>query len=587
MFICRVPIFAMFYLTLFSLLVPLLYRYIQRYRCKLTFSRGKFYNIAAWLLGCTSIIMLIFVFHSVLRLPLDPYLDVEFAHVGLVQANSVRLYVRYPLLESQNGPMNISVNYWKIDDSSTSKISEAVMLEHGTDFTGFVNLRNLDANTTYLYQWKSEDGAVLKFNSCGRRFYKDTRWIGSYIAPRETSCDNQSQFSFRTACGSVDNCQFSFSFGSCMAPNFPYGQSLPGLDNMANYDLSFFLSLGDFIYADFPVFSSKSTDFFRSMYRHVFGQPDSAKLFAKTALIATIDDHEIQNNWDSSMDNERYLHAIDAFHSYIGTYSNSSTGAGLEFEFEYGPAAFFIMDSRTFRRNEAEDGSSVAYNDPAKTVTGYPQKQILFDWLLKVNQTHPFKIITSSVPFTFNFRNSDTWYGYQYERNEIAGFINKNGIENVIFLTGDRHQVGAVKLHFDDEKTPIHDFSVSPISQFFAPVKFYYFDAMEASKMTDKEKSDWNNMAITSSNPNVRWRWDETLFFTPYMGNYVFGKVDIDSTGKMAAEVGCSQGKKDVFLLCIIAHSPMSGAVYSGKIHDVCLNQNKGDTVIYSQAICA
>ena len=64
------------------------------------------------------------------------------------------------------------------------------------------------------------------------------------------------------------------------------------------------------------------------------------------------------------------------------------------------------------------------------------------NWLLNGlrNSTARFKFIISEFPITVTyFRSNDVWEGYGRERQEVLDFIQNNGIQNVIFLTGNNH----------------------------------------------------------------------------------------------------------------------------------------------------
>lgn len=74
----------------------------------------------------------------------------------------------------------------------------------------------------------------------------------------------------------------------------------------------------------------------------------------------------------------------------------------------------------------------------ARPLLGDPQKNWLLNGLR--NSTARFKFIISEFPITVTyFRSNDVWEGYGRERQEVLDFIENNGIQNVIFLTGNNH----------------------------------------------------------------------------------------------------------------------------------------------------
>lgn len=150
------------------------------------------------------------------------------------------------------------------------------------------------------------------------------------------------------------------------------------------------------------------------------------------------------------------------------------------YTFNHGTASFFMMDSRRFRSdNFAPDG-------PEKTMLGKTQKADLLKWLRKDEPGVQWKILVTSVPFTKNWRfgSEDTWAGYLHERREILDEMWKVGAEGrggVIILSGDRHEFGATAFppppesptHEHKQAATVHEFSCSPLSQFYIPKRTY------------------------------------------------------------------------------------------------------------------
>jgi alkaline phosphatase D len=119
------------------------------------------------------------------------------------------------------------------------------------------------------------------------------------------------------------------------------------------------------------------------------------------------------------------------------------------------------MDTRAERSNEQ------LVDGPEKTMLGLQQKDALFEWLGRVNETATFKFLISSVPFNSLWGkpdgHKDTWAGYRHERNEIMDVL--EFVPNVVVLSGDRHEHLAVQL-----RETVTEFSTSPLSQFYVPV---------------------------------------------------------------------------------------------------------------------
>ncbi|WP_162305868.1 alkaline phosphatase D family protein [Oleisolibacter albus] len=100
---------------------------------------------------------------------------------------------------------------------------------------------------------------------------------------------------------------------------------------------------------------------------------------------------------------------------------------------------------------------------PAGTLLGGPQK----DWLKRTlaGSDATWKILASSVPFLpmridmaeINPKaetlvlTADAWDGYPTERQELMGWLRRQGITNVVALTGDHHQTFAGLIYEDYE----------------------------------------------------------------------------------------------------------------------------------------
>jgi alkaline phosphatase D len=208
-----------------------------------------------------------------------------------------------------------------------------------------------------------------------------------------------------------------------------------------------------------------------------------------------LDDHEIANDWDGNTTGV-YSAAADPWHNYQTAINppraRAAGGYGLPrpaatyFEFTQGPASFFMMDTRKYR----DSSSELSVNSTEKSMLGPEQ---LADLLAFLKKPEPkgvkWKIIASSIPFTKNWKvNSlDTWAGYLSERQTILEAMWDVGLRGgvgVIVLSGDRHEFAATAFPPPaGGKWPIsstvHEFSTSPLSQFYLPVRTY--------KQTDSE----------------------------------------------------------------------------------------------------
>lgn len=293
---------------------------------------------------------------------------------------------------------------------------------------------------------------------------------------------------------------FTFLTSSCIKPRFPYNPldhalAIPGFRYMADVMKSipggaqFMLFLGDFIYIDVPKRFGTKVEDYRREYRQIYSSPDWPAVGQNLSWIHVLDDHEISNDWDKNTTSV-YTAAVDPYNHYqtsvnppqarkAGTYDTRRNNATW-FEFTQGPAAFFMMDTRTYRVSS----SDLPANSTQKPMLGPQQLSDLLDFLRKPEPKGvKWKIVASSIPFTKNWRfnSADTWAGYLGERQTILEAMWDVGLRGgvgVVVVSGDRHEFAATAFPPPvGGKWPVsatvNEFSTSPLSQFYLPTPTY------------------------------------------------------------------------------------------------------------------
>ncbi len=270
----------------------------------------------------------------------------------------------------------------------------------------------------------------------------------------------------------------------------------PILNTAAESELDFFLQLGDTIFADIetpglPDVSQASTlEEFRAKHDEILspraGLSAVTELYRSTANFATIDDHELVDNFaggaapgdspdapdigssDTPLftddvefvnDTQAYEDALQAFQEFHpirdeffgDTGDDRTAGERQLYRFrEFGSdAALFVLDSRSFRDAQLPpadlaDPTEFLVNafDPDRTLLGQAQLDLLFEDLLTAQENGvTWKFINIPEPVQ-NFgvvTAEDRFEGYAAERTEVLQFIDENDIDNVVFLAGDFH----------------------------------------------------------------------------------------------------------------------------------------------------
>jgi len=274
----------------------------------------------------------------------------------------------------------------------------------------------------------------------------------------------------------------------------------PSLKNVPERNLDFFIKLGDSIYADSEtpalpgvVQARTLEDFLMKHSENLssrFGFNYMAVLNSSTPILATIDDHEIVDNFaggavpsqspdapnvhpsepplftdavDFVNETQVYQDAMRAFQAYHpireelwDTPDDVLTHGKPKFyrKVTYGSdASVIILDARSFRdaplpvitdpfdANEVEAFLAGTFN-PNRTMLGIAQLECLKNDLLdSQNNGITWKFIIIPEPIqNFGIINAeDRFEGYAAERTELLKFIHENHIQNVVFIAGDFH----------------------------------------------------------------------------------------------------------------------------------------------------
>jgi len=263
----------------------------------------------------------------------------------------------------------------------------------------------------------------------------------------------------------------------------------PSVRNAAGSDLDFFLQFGDNIYADFPSpdvpltqcrtladFRAKTNEVYSTRY----GLNTLAALRGSTAILATIDDHEVTDNFSGAAlrtsdprfsddtgllisDTETFNHGLQAFWEYhpvrelryghTGDYTTDHRRKNYRFNTYGSDAATFVLDARSFRSeqlppvtdpNDPEQVAAflIGAFTPSRTMLGAQQLADLKRDLADAQAAGIlWKFVFCPEPVQ-NFgvlAGEDRYEGYAAERTELLKYIDDSQITNVVFVTADFH----------------------------------------------------------------------------------------------------------------------------------------------------
>lgn len=360
-------------------------------------------------------------------------------------------------------------------------------LTKGDGFAGVAPVAGLEPQTTYYYALTLDD--------------------------TPPSPEDGPYPSFTTFPPSGQRESFSFSFGSCFRPTGPEsGKTYASIDaHRVEHGLAFGLFLGDQIYADDYIKNgiervAQTLEDYRAVYAHVWSHAHFRNLLMNLPAFMTLDDHEVEDDWtwtDSTrteaklpfwdkvirrahgrspeewhLPTSRVQAALQAYWEHQGMHSphfelplnintegaytfQESDPGSLAYTFEYGAAAFFVLDTRTMRVKGKDE----------RTMLGKGQWAALKEWLIRVNDQYPVKFLVSSCSVLFDMWADvarDRWAGFPEEREHLLHFLAANEIEDLFILTGDLHSAHALQVDLFGPmggSIPLWEFCATPFEQ--------------------------------------------------------------------------------------------------------------------------
>jgi alkaline phosphatase D len=234
-------------------------------------------------------------------------------------------------------------------------------------------------------------------------------------------------------------------------PGEPYGSNYRIFETIADASPDMMLWLGDNIYL-------REVDWFSrtgilSRYGHTRSLPELQRLLAATHHYAIWDDHDYGPN-DALRSFPRKELSLEAFKLF---WANNGYGVnnlgGITSAFEFGDVHFFLLDDRWHRTK----------ND-LKTVPEQILGEEQIDWLIELLEYSraPFKIVAMGGQVLNSAKLYENYANYEEERDMLLSRIAEEGIEGVVFLTGDRHHSEMSKVEIDGVK--MYDITVSPLT---------------------------------------------------------------------------------------------------------------------------
>ncbi|NBF12570.1 alkaline phosphatase D family protein [Pseudomonas sp. Fl4BN1] len=335
----------------------------------------------------------------------------------------------------------------------------------------------------------------------------------------------EAEFTTHASAPAADPSQpLSFLLGSCRYPGLPWqrkdSDAIFGPMLNTQGDVQFVLMVGDQIYADefnryVPIGRADSYKEFEERYHTAFGSPNISRLLARKPTYMILDDHEIEDNWTQdrigkSSKRTLFNWAMGAYMSYQwshgprfeDSYVHGRTMTGndvylkhqavnqLFYDFSCANYPFFVLDTRTQRFLDDVPGALTdnhLLGRPSLHPSEPSQLDRLCAWLVHMQKDRgnmPKFIVSSSVfvpngvdtagegeRYDRRKNESDAWSAFPSTRSTVLETIGRNGVQNVVFLSGDIHCSNISQLEFSNGVQGIVAYAVTS-SAFYWPFSF-------------------------------------------------------------------------------------------------------------------
>ena len=234
------------------------------------------------------------------------------------------------------------------------------------------------------------------------------------------------------------------AFSSCQ--HYAHGHFTPHADAAAQ-DLDLSVFLGDYIYAErrspgpgdprFDGDNANDLRSYRAKYRRYRSDPALRELHRLHPMVHIWDDHEVENNYTDNRPPPAALQRAAGYRAafeWLPRVSYPRERFRLYRRIALGRTAdLFLLDERQYR--------AVDFNDRPVTLLGEQQRAWLIEGLKRSRAR--WKIVANQVPIApmdyGNGQQMDSWGGYDASRTLLFQEIERAGMADVVFFTGDAH----------------------------------------------------------------------------------------------------------------------------------------------------
>lgn len=260
-----------------------------------------------------------------------------------------------------------------------------------------------------------------------------------------------------------------FAFGSCVNEN----RDMKFWDVIAAQKPQAFLLIGDNVYGDTRATSGADIPTLTASYKKLNSRIEYDRFRRSVPMMTTWDDHDYgANDAGGSFAFKEYTERV--YEAYWGSSDEVRSRPGVYESRIVGPEGkrvqFIILDSRFFR----SDLTSMPYRDPGPSLGWYipntdSNATILggtqWEWLAgELAKPAELRFIISSTQVVTDAHNFEGWTNFPKERERLYALLAQKGVNNAIFLTGDRHSGGFYRTDAPGIAKPVWDFTSSSLN---------------------------------------------------------------------------------------------------------------------------
>lgn len=259
------------------------------------------------------------------------------------------------------------------------------------------------------------------------------------------------------------------AFGSCVNEN----RAMAFWDVIAAQKPQAFLLIGDNVYGDTGATGAADIPTLSASYRKLSSRQEFDRFRRSVPMMTTWDDHDYgANDVGGSFAFKEW--AEKAYESYWNSSAEVRGRPGVYESRIVGPEGkrvqFIILDTRFFRSDLVrmpyrDPGPSLGWYlpnvDPKATMLGDAQWQWLEGELAKPAE---LRFIISSTQVVTSAHNFEGWTNFPKERERLYRLLADKGVNNALFLTGDRHAGGFYKADVPGLSRPVWDFTSSSLN---------------------------------------------------------------------------------------------------------------------------